>query len=372
MHAGVAIALALVCSLFASCSECSSIADCDVGDVCGQGACVAPLTVLSSTTVDDDFAVELEARFIVGTTTVRVERSSEQPGEPCVPFVPQEIVVENTTEDFAPVAVRFDGLSALGPAFDLVFRINSTDLAATFSGPALAPGVGGLDVTVDGDTSTPVDVGRTPTTVVSLAGDVDDATVTVVPIEGLPLPVQAMQFDETETRSVADVLLVYGLQTIDVRGTVNGTPRRCALLVEGDRGRRSDEARDVLEFLLVADTADGSVGAARLSTRRLTNTSHQIVDGDVSGELVSRSIDVVELVADSGVVEVAVVPVVASTPLHAIVRASRRGQHVGSFGPITLQPAAGETWVAGTVIISDDGDTTVVPSSSAPQVGTPW
>jgi hypothetical protein len=370
MRAALLLVLALLSSLFAGCSECSTIDDCNVGDVCAQGACVAPLTLLSSTTVDDDFAVELEARFIVGTTTLSVQRSEQEPGEPCVPFVPQEIVVENTTEDFAPVVVRFDGLSSLGPTFDLVFHINSTDLVATFSGPALAPDVGGLDVTIDVDPSTPVDVARTPTAVVAVAGNVDDATVEVVPVEGLAVPVQAMQSDETQ--SLAEVLLVYGLQTIDVRGTINGEPRRCSLLIEGDGGRGSDDASDVLEFLLVADTADGSVGGARLSTRRLANTSQQIVDGDVSGELTSRSIDVVELGSASGVVEVAVVPVAASTPLNAIVRVSRRGQHVGSFGPITLQPAAGETWVAGTVIISDDGTTTAVPSSSAPQVGAPW
>jgi hypothetical protein len=363
--------LAFLASHFAACSECASLDDCELGDVCGQGACVAPLTLLSSTTVDDGFAVELEARFLVGTSTVRVERSEEQPGEPCVPFPTQEIVVENTAEDFAPVAVRFAGLPALGPTFGLVFHLNSTDLAVTFSGPALAPDIGALDIAIDLAANAPIDVVRNPTAVVSVPGDVSDATVEVIPAVGPALPVQAMASDGTQ--NAAEVLLVYGPQSIDVRGTVDSVSRRCSLLVEGDDGSDgSTGSNDVLEFLLVADTVDGSVGGARVSTRRLTGTSQQIVEGDVSGELASRTIDRVELVTGTGIVDVAVVPVVASTPLNAIVRVSHRGQHLGAFGPITLQPAAGESWIAGTVVINDDGTAVAVASSGAPQLGRPW
>lgn len=373
MHVPLTLLLmTLGAPLVAACSECATSDDCDGGEVCGQGACIAPLTVLSSTTVDDIFSVELEARFLVGSATASVERSAEAPGEPCLPFAAQEFVVENTEADFAPVAVRFDGLTAVGPTFDLVFRLDGAAVTTTFSGPALDSEIGGFGVDLDVDVGTTVNVSRTPTALVTVAGDVSEATVEVVPASGLGLPLQAMTHNGSQ--NVAEVLLLHGPQTIDVRGTVDGSPRRCARTVSGDSGVGDDDAEraSAFEFLLVADTVDGTAGGATLSMRHSIGASQAVVDGDISGELASRSIDRVSLDLIGGTVDVAVMPVVASSALNAVVRVSRAGKHVGAFGPMTLRPAAGESWVAGTVFIGDDGAATATPSSSAPQLGAPW
>jgi hypothetical protein len=353
------------------CNECSINDDCDLGDVCSVNVCAVPIALLSPTDVDDRFSVELEVRVPAGTSTISVRRSDVEPGEPCIAFPKQQVVVENNGADYEPAVVRFDNLSALGPSFSLTFQINrAAELTTAFTGPAISDDIGGIDVTLSVDISEPIDVGRDPTAIVTLTTPVTNATIVVVPENNTALPLQAMTVDGELRR--AEVMLVRGTQTIEVRAELDGAQKVCALAVEGTTDDGRGNTADLLEFLLVTQTIDDTVGAAELSTRRTTTTSQEIVGGGISGQLVSRAIDTVNLATGTGVIDVAVVPVVASSPLNAMVRVSHRGQHLGVFGPMTIQPASGECWLAGMVVINDDNSATAIASTTAPQLGAPW
>jgi hypothetical protein len=326
---------------------------------------------LSPTNIDEAFAVELEVRVPSGTSTISVRRSETAPGETCVAFPRRQVVVENNGADYDPVVVRFDDLPALGPSFALTFQINlAAELTTTFAGPALGDEVGGIDVELSVDVSEPIDVVREPTAIVTLTTPVTNATVVVLPESNSALPLQAMTVDGEQRR--AEVMLVRGPQKIEVRAEIDGGQKVCTFVAEGTTDDGRGNTIDLLEFLLVTQTIDDSVGGAELSTRRTTTTSQEIVRGGISGQLVSRAIDTVDLPTGTGVIDVAVVPVVASSPLNAMVRVSHRGQHLGVFGPMTIQPASGESWVAGMVVVNDDNSATAIASTTAPQFGAPW
>ena len=362
------------------CAECETDRDCGDSESCFDGVC-GPLTniaVTSSTDVASVFDVEIAARFEGRRATVTVKRSEVEPGDACVAFAPITVELQNDGAAFDVVTATIPDLGALGPRFRLVFTLAiggiSTSTSAEFTAPALADGIGGFELRlpIEGD----VDVVETPMASVETVGTVGTVTATVVPVDGVSLP-RATLFANDDGHE-RDVLLARGRQQVVVEATVDGVVKRCTRFLTGS----AREAGSDVEFLLVADSIDDDNNWLELTSLRTGGEGAAVCDGTAAArancassptplQAGQRTIDGLTMAVTTGFIDVAVVPVIASGPVDAVVRVTHRGVHVGVFGPITLRPDAGESWIAGRVILRAGG-ASVAPSTSAPQPAAPW
>ncbi len=386
-HALAVVVATVAALLLGGCAECASNTDCDVGDVCLVGTC-APLSgvvVTSSTTVSGaTFDVEIAARFEGERAELIVTRDTITSGDSCIAFAPVRLVLDNNGADFDVVTATISGLPSLGSTFRLVFSLKvggvTPATVVTFNGPAPPADSGGFELRspAEGD----IDVIDTPMVVVEAADVVGDVSVVVVPQTGPRLPLQLLRpVGDVQRR---DVLLVRGPQVVVVEATIDGVTRRCSRAINGVAAAGSNR----LEFLLVADSQVDPNGGVDVNWLELTSlrtgdfTAAAVCEGDEGNSNCSssptpttpatRTIDTLSMSTAKGFVDVAVVPVIASGPVSAIVRVSYVGAHVGVFGPVTLQPDAGEAWVAGRVSFRDGLVSAAAPSTTSPQPGRPW
>lgn len=379
--------VAVVLATAGSCAECALDADCAAG-ICSDGVCDAalPIAVASSNRDDDgSYSVVVVARFAERRSQIRVTRLNADAGDPCVPFTPRVVAVENDGEPFAPVEIVIDGLPPLGERFTLLFTLLSGSInpsaTTSFSGPPAADGVGGFAIVrpLSGD----IDVVAAPTVELEISDivDVDSASVVVRPVTGPPLP--RGTFSRAGDAVRATTLLARGPQIVEVEALIDGVIRRCSVAIDGVWNGSGD-----LELLLLAepqqrsDRVAGSTSWLELSTRRTTATDVDVCTTDTAERSSCRSdprprspavrtIHQLTLSASPAVIDVGVVPVISSVPVSAVVRVTQLGRHVGVFGPVTLSPSAGESWLAGQLVIAD-GVVVATPAPRAPQPGLPW
>lgn len=370
----------------AGCVECERHVDCPGSTLCIEGACVeapaASVTVLlPSGPVGETFDVVLELRFRGGQASVSLERAPEAPGEPCLPLPPFTRVVEGDVDDLVTRVVVLSGVPSLGRSFTLNARIEvngRTSVAKVpVEGPVPPEGIGDIvlispqrrDIDAIGDALLEVEV-EAPGV----------ARAWIEPLEPSTAPESPKAFLGFDgDRQVGRVPTSRGPQLLWVEASVGDVTHLCGHALIGGPAEVAD---DELEILLLSESSDGDDHLIELSTRVTDGGAVTFCEGRSEPTADCRprirattgpsSIDGLIVRAPRGVVEFAAVPRIVSGPVDVYMRLSRGERHLGLFGPITLQPRLGETWVAGRVIIDDAGAVTVTPGTAPPAPGLPW
>lgn len=381
-----------------ACAVCAADDECPFGQVCleGGGGCIeAPkpsLQVLTPRSGDvvDGWSLTVEVGFRGDSALIEVERAVDDPGDPCIPFGTVRRVVEGSDE-FGTHVVTIPGMPALGPAFSMIVRatVGSDSLFArtSLSGPAIDESFSGI--TIEEPRGGDVDVVFDPLIPVVVSGaGLRDISVFVEPSS--ETSASTVTGDSTPRQLLLDgrgeVPALRGPHTVWVEATVGSGAteqvRRCGRAMQGGPNDLDDDELEV--YLLTTSRTDGDVHLVELSTRVVTEAGQAICDGRSAESVVpcvaritpnvpaARGRDSLQMALADGVVEIAAVPRIISGPVDAMVRLSRGSTHIGFLGPVTLQPASGEVWLAGRVVIDDDAVVAVVPSSSPPSPGLPW
>jgi len=367
------------------CTVCESHGDCPGDTLCIEGACVeappASATVLlPSGPVGETFDVALEIRFRGGEAIVSLERSPDEPGEPCLPLPPFTQRVEGDVDDLVTRVVVISGVPSLGRSFALSARIEVNGRTFFVRIPVEGPtpeGIGGLTLI----TPQRRDIDAIGEALLDI--EVEAQGVTRAWIEPL-LPSTAPSTPKAFLTAAGDrhtgrVPTIRGPQLLWVEAIDGDVTRLCGhALVGGPAEVGSDE----FEVLLTSRSVDGDEHLVELSTRLTDGGTVAFCEGRsestdtcrarVRASTAPESIDGLIIGVDRGVVEVAAVPRIVSGPVEVQLRVSRGEQHLGHFGPITLQPAHGETWVAGRIVIDDAGQLQVSAGADPPTPGLPW
>jgi hypothetical protein len=385
-----------------ACAVCAEDTDCPFGQVCledGGGCIEAPklsLQVLTPRSGDvvDGWSLTIEVGFSGDSALIEVERALDDPGDPCIPFGTVRRVVTGSDE-FANHIVTIPGMPALGPAFSMVVRADvgsdSVFARTSVSGPPVDESFSGI--TIEEPRGGDVDVVFDPLIPVVVSGlGLRDITVFVEPSSEASSETSASTVagDSTPRQLLLDgrgeVPALRGPHTVWAEATVGSGAteqvRRCGRAMQGGPNDIDDDELEI--YLLTTSRTDGDVHLVELSTRVVTEAGQAICDGRSSQSVVPcvarvtpnapapRGRDSLQVALTDGVVEIAAVPRIISGPVDAMVRLSRGSTHIGFLGPVTLQPASGEVWLAGRVVIDDDAVVAVVPSSSPPSPGLPW
>lgn len=369
-----------------SCAVCEAHSDCPGAELCIEGACVegpaATATVLlPSAPVGDTFDVAIELRFRGGEALVSLERSAEAPGEPCLPLPPTSRRVEGDVDDLVTRVVVFSGVPSLGPSFTLNARVDvngrTVFAKVPVEGPPAPAGLGGITLIAPQRQDVDAIVDARLEVEVEAEGVVR-AWVEPLPPSTAPETPKAFLVAEGD-RHVGRVPTVRGPQILWLEAGDGDSTRLCGHAMVG--GPVEVEEGE-LEILLHSQSVGGDDHLVELSTRITDGGDVAFCDGRGESTAACRSrvrattgpasVDGLILGVDRGVVEIAAVPRMTSGPVEVQVRVSRGQQHLGFFGPLTLQPALGETWVAGRIVIDDDAVAVVAPGTAPPAPGLPW
>ena len=382
----------VVVSGSSSCVVCASDDDCDTGEVCLNGAGCAPTqapTVRvrppSDAEIVDGWPLTIELGFRGVDAVVEVERSSDNPGDPCVPFGIVRRVVPGTIDTFTTHEIVVDDLPSLGPDFTLRVRATvagkSIFASTTLHGPPLDDGFRGI--TLEQPQGGDVDVIDDPLIPVLVSGE--SARNIAVFVEASSATWRSPAGNSTPRQFLPDgrgeVPALRGPHTVWAEAIIDGQARRCGRAMQGGP---ADLANDELEIYLLTRSQTGTdEHLVELSTRVGSNVDLAICDGRAPSARDCRQRfsppgpgpqgrDSLQMKLSDGVVEIAVVPRIISGPVDAIVRLSRGGSHLDIFGPITLRPELGEVWLAGRVVVRDDAVAAVIAGTDPPSPGLPW
>lgn len=371
----------------AGCAVCDQTGDCPSSDVCVEGACVsapaATATVLLPTgPVGETFDVALELRFRGGEALVSLERSVDAPGEPCLPLPPISRRVPGDVDDFVTRVVVLSGVPSLGSRFTLNARIEVNGrtiyVRVPVEGPPPPPSLGGI--TLLRPTRADVDVVAEPRLDVEVeAPGVVRAWMEPVGLAALSTPALVLT-PQGGGRHLGRVPSLRGPHLLWVESSDGDSTRLCG---HGLLGGPPEVGDNELEVLLLSESVDDTNDhLVQLSTRVTDGGIETFCDGRLESAVPCRlrlptaigpqGADAVVIGLDRGLVEIAAVPRLTSGPVTVQVRVSRGEQHLAWFGPLTLQPALGEVWLAGRVVVDDEGSATATPATSPPLPGLPW
>lgn len=375
-----------------SCVDCASDEDCDTGEVCLDGAGCAPTQAPtlrvrppSDAAIVDGWTLTIELGFRGVDAVVEVERSSDNPGDPCVPFGVVRRVVPGTIDTFTTHELVVDDLPSLGPDFTLRVRATvagkSIFASTTLQGPPLDDTWRGI--TLEQPQGGDVDVIDDPLIPVLVSGQ--SARNIAVFVEASSPTWRSQAGNSTPRQFLPDgrgeVPALRGPHTVWAEALIDGLPRRCGRAMQGGP---NDLAHNELEIYLLTRSQTGTdEHLIELSTRVASDLGPAICDGRAPSAIACRQRvsppgpgpqgrDSLQIELSEGVVEIAVVPHIISGPVDAIVRLSRGGSHLDIFGPVTLRPELGEVWLAGRVVVHDDAVAAVVAGTEPPAPGLPW
>jgi hypothetical protein len=165
-----------------------------------------------------------------------------------------------------------------------------------------------------------------------------------------------------------------------VESSDGDSTRRCG---HGLLGGPPEVGDNELEILLLSESVeDNDDHLVQLSTRVTDGGVETFCDGRLESAVPCRlrlptapgprGADAVVIGLDRGLVEIAAVPRLASGPVTVQVRVSHGERHLAWFGPLTLQPALGEVWLAGRVVVDDEGSASATAATAPPLPGLPW
>jgi hypothetical protein len=375
-----------------SCVVCASDDDCDAGEVCLTGAGCAPtqpptLRVRPPSDADivDGWPLTIELGFRGVDAVVEVERSSDNPGDPCVPFGVVRRVVPGTVDTFTTHELVVDDLPSLGPDFTLRVRATvageSIFASTTLHGPPLDDTWRGI--TLEQPQGGDVDVIDDPLIPVLVVAE--SARNIAVFVEASSATWRSQAGNSTPRQFLPDgrgeVPALRGPHIVWAEASINGQARRCGRAMQGGP---NDLANHALEIYLLTKSQTGTdEHLIELSTRVASDVGVAICDGRAPSASACRQRvsppapgpqgrDSLQIDLRDGVVEIAVVPHIISGPVDAIVRLSRGDTHLAMFGPITLRPELGEVWLAGRVVVHEDAVAAVVAGTEPPAIGLPW
>jgi hypothetical protein len=355
------VALLLLASrMLAGCVECAADVDCSLVQECVEGGCRARpgsaiALVAPEGTVDGTFDLVVDVTFAGALATVGVGRDPASPGEPCIPFLAQQVVVEGTGERETR-RVTLPRLPSLGTAFALRVSLSTSgappvERTFSFIGPLPGADVGGAVILTPGGE---VDIDDTPLATVS--GSVEGPAVAFVAPAAAPSLPRIVVADGPGPVD-ARLPLVRGPQTVWVETTTSVGTRRCGRTVLG--GPAGDDG-GALDVALIATAAEPAWVGLSLRARGADTTTVCADDrrDDERCRIVRSAVEpgtiVVEQAGvwlDDGVIDIAAVPRIAVGPVEGLVRVTHAGRHVGFFGPFSFLPDEGQSWIAGRVVL---------------------
>ncbi len=359
--------------------ECASNVDCPAGTDCGVNFLCGPpaageITWVSPSadgTVGASFDAELEVTFRAATGLVHVERNQADPGDGCAPFVPFDRELLGDAQQDLTQRVTVPGLLALGEQFTLRATLQSSAGGRLADLPLHGPatGTGGARFTQP-DAERAFDATMALTMPVGAVLDHASAllSVFVEPLGAVPGPVSTVG---AGLSSFADwpVLVAHGPQVIwlDVDGTrcgvgVQGVGASDTGLEVGLRYTSGEPAQLGLRLLVEGDA--GATSCGFLDPGTACEAVRETTAPTTSGEQVMR------VPLADGVVQIAAVPGAAGGFVTAEVRVSVDGRHLGWLGPYPIQTGAGESWIAGQVVVG--GGEVRLSRTDEVTVGAPW
>jgi hypothetical protein len=375
----------LATSMAGACQVCADDAECDAGAVCREGACVAPplppspvlrLLSPSSSDVETTFDLVMEVEFQAVEAVVFLERSDEAPGEPCIPWLPQEQRIVGDADAVVTQQVTFAAVPSLGGRFSLralVWAGATAALTIPLSGPAVS--FAGVRVREPRDVD--VDAVSSPWAVVEVEapGAVKSWTE---PLETFAPPTPAVPLQAVGGgRSVGRVPTLRGPHIVWAETAVLDVVVRCGV----GRVGGTVASPSAVEVVALSESDDGQDQLVEVLTRVSGNDDAAFCNGRfntaVPCDLVrearvgAEGVDAVVVDLPRGMIEIATVPRMISGPVTVSVRVTRGDQHLAFWGPRTIEPARGEVWLAGRVIVDDVGARAIA-DASPPSIGLPW
>lgn len=388
-------ALALVCAALATAGaaaagceqkECIVTDDCAVGFDCTlDGVCVSTaqgqirwISPEPGSVVGARFDAVVEVSFRAPAATVSIDRDAVNAGERCAPFVPTEVTVIGDLQEALVQQVTLPGLFALGESFGVAATLNAAggtrSVRVELQGEPT--GYGGIDIDIaDADEDDSASV-RDAASTLSLPIDARfdrasaRALVSVEPLGSAgsagsgsdePTPREVIGGGIAEITDVR-VPLARGPQVLWVDSEDEQGTHRCGLGISGidpqgeapagvELGLSFEGAEPgQLDLRVLVEDAGGDSQACTF------NEPGARCEAVYETRAPARSGEEVLLVpagsgGSGGVLTVAVVPGAAGPSMTARVRVSSNGVHVGWLGPYPLQPALGETWIAGRIVL---------------------
>jgi hypothetical protein len=368
--------------------ECVRTNDCSVGFDCTlDGVCVSTpqgeIRWLSpepgSVVAGETFDAVVEVSFRAPAATITFDRDVVDHGDVCAPFIPTTVTVLGDLQEAIVQQVTVPGLFALGDEFGVSATLNAAggtrSTRVTFRGEPTGYEGADIELRLTEDTINLVDASTTLGVTLSATFEraAARALLSVEPLGAAPTPRQLLgggiaALDEVRAPVARGPQIVW-LDTEDD----GGDSHRCGVgLSGGNEGAAgvelglSFEGADPGQLDLLVLLADGETTCS-------FNEPGDACEALYETRMPTRAGEEVLLVKqNSGLLRVAVVPGAASASLTARVRVSSNGAHVGWLGPFPLQPAQGEHWIAGSIVL-DGSLATIVPELIEPTgVGPPF
>lgn len=343
--------------------ECVQTKECAVGFDCTlEGVCVTTaqgeirwIAPEAGSIVGQSFDAVVEVSFRAPAASITIDRDVINGGDPCAPFVSSTVDVAGDIEQALVQRVTVPGLLALGAEFGLSATLNAAggvrSVRVAFTGEPtgyqgarfVEPG----DAVIDASTALSLPVSAV------LDRAASRALISVEPLGGDPSPREVVGGGVIELEGLRAPLArgpqILWLDTEDElgahrcgRGLRGESPPttgvELGLSFEGDQPGQLD-----LHVLL--ERPEGDVGCTFIEPGTACAAVYESRAPTRVGE------EVLLVHAQDGVLIVAVVPGAAGPSLTARVRVSHNGIHVGWLGPFPLQPALGEVWIAGRIIL---------------------
>ena len=363
-------------------AECQSTSDCPFGESCSEGICLAStgsaITVFSSDVVDERFDLTLEVSFRTTSAELVVERAGADDSDgaaACIPFVPRHVLLpRNDGNETGTQTVVVKDLPALGPNFRLNIRLLAASGNAAssfvFHGPAVDSSFDpGLQLTGPRNSidalAAPVaafaleDTGRYQSVQVFVesVADADRPAIDATPVA---MPRRSVIGSAGSTS--VDLPVLRGPQVFWAEGQRDGVTTRCGVGAYGLPSAHEDPP-GTLEVVLVGDHDDKGWSTVSLLQQQPgrdfrcdRNTPSEACAVLIGTEtLGARTVDAVRFQVGEGPLQLAALPAVANGASTLTMRVAYNGVHVGLFGPFTVVPEAGESWVAAQVLFSAGG-----------------
>jgi hypothetical protein len=385
MHlVGAVGVIAVVVSTSGACQVCAEDTECEGLDVCVDGACVAPSAPSSPVIrllapveeVGPTFDLVLEVEFQAAEAVVSLERSDTSPGEPPVPFLPAQQTVSGD-DDVVTRVVTFRGVPSLGQRFSLLARVvagGSSTMTIPITGQDVSFGgvvvrrPRGLDAQVIENPWTDVEV-EAPGPVVAWAEPLDSAAAPTPAVSLLAIG---------QGRSVGRIPALRGPSIVWAATTVDDVPVRCGI---GRVGGPPASSPSALEVVVLSQSPNDDDQRVEVFTRVTQSDGTEFCNGRFETPVPCRlargvdvgpeGVDAIVVDVERGSVEIAAVPRMIGGPVTVTVRVARGERHLALWGPRTILPSQGEVWVAGRVVIDDEGARALADTGPA-RVGFPW
>lgn len=378
------MAIATVAFAFGSAAcrdvECVTTGECGVGFDCTlDGVCVSTpqgdIRWVSpepgSLVAGETFDAVVEVSFRAPAATITIDRDVVETGDVCAPFVPTTSIVIGDLQEAIVQQVTVPGLFALGESFGVSATLNAAggtrSTRVSFRGePTLYEGAE-IDVQPVDDVINVVNASTNLVVTVDATFDraARRALLSMEPVGGVPTPRQIVgggiaSLDDVRT-PVAHGPQILWLDTEDD----SGASHRCGVGLSGGNDGATgvelglsfegDELSQLDLLVLLDDGTTCSFDEPGDDCEAIYETRMPTRAGE----------EALLVKASSGVLRVAVVPGAASPSVTARVRVSNNGAHIGWLGPFPLQPAQGEVWIAGSVVL-DGSLATIVPELIQP------